>query len=245
MRITVFGIHPDDIELGCGGTVAKCVALGYQVVLVDLTRGESSSNGTPQEREKEALRAARVLGCQTRDNLELPDTRLVSEDPNQLLRVTAAIRSHRPDLVIVPLKDDPHPDHASGGALIERSVYLAGIHGYRTEGGEPRWMVRHVLVYPGRKELEPDVVVDISDTFAVKMDAIRAHTSQFGATEGARETPLNRPGFLASVEARAVSAGHRIGVRYGEPFQTRRPIGLGDFGVFLSDGGRREPEGSQ
>jgi bacillithiol biosynthesis deacetylase BshB1 len=234
MRITVFGIHPDDVELGCGGTVARCVALGYDVVIVDLTRGESSSNGTPQEREQEAARAAQILGCRTRENLELPDTRLVSEDADQLLRVTESIRRHRPDVVIAPLRNDPHPDHASGGALIERSVYLAGIHGYRTGGGESRWIVGHTLVYPGRRDLEPDVVFDVSDTFAVKMDAIRAHRSQFEPLEGAKETPLNRPGFLESVEARAVSAGHRIGVRYGEPFQVLRPIGLRDFSLFTT-----------
>ena len=233
MKILVFGIHPDDIELGCGGTVARCVGLGIDVALVDLTRGESSSNGTPEGREREAFEAARILGCDTRENLGLPDTGLVCEDPDQQTAVTATIRGHRPDLVILPLKDDPHPDHASGGALIERALYLAGIHGYRTVGSEHSCVVRNGLVYPGRRELVPDVVVDVSGTFSTKMDAIRAHRSQFEAFEGAKETPLNRPGFLDAIQARAAAAGFSIGTRYGEVFKTLRPIGLRDFSVFL------------
>jgi bacillithiol biosynthesis deacetylase BshB1 len=231
MKIVVFGIHPDDAELGCGGTVARCTGAGHDVVLIDLSRGESSSNGTPEERADEAAEAATILGCSERENLELPDTGLVSEDPDQQRVAASAIRKHRPDLVILPLKDDPHPDHIAGGELIERAVYLAGIHGYRTGSGETSWSVRNGLVYPGRRELEPDLVVDVSDTFHTKMDAVRAHRTQFGAFEGAKETPLNRPGFLAAVEARALAAGYSVGVRYGEPFKLLRPMAVKDLSI--------------
>jgi bacillithiol biosynthesis deacetylase BshB1 len=231
MKIVVFGIHPDDVELGCGGTVARFTGRGHDVVLVDLTRGESSSNGTPEERAAEAIAAARILGCEDRLNLDLPDTGLNSQDEDQQRAAVAAIRNHRPDLVILPSKDDPHPDHASGGELIERAIYLAGVYGYKAGGNEPSWSPRNGLIYPGRRELEPDVVVDVSDTFATKMDAIRAHRTQFSTFAGARETPLNRPGFLAAVEARAVGAGYRIGVRYGEAFKLLRPIAIEDPGI--------------
>ena len=229
MKIVVFGIHPDDVELGCGGTVALFTGRGHDVVLVDLTRGESSSNGTPEERAAEAVEAARILGCEERLNLDLPDTGLNSQDADQQRATVAAIRSHRPDLVILPSKDDPHPDHASGGELIERAMYLAGIHGYHADdGGGSSWTPRNGLVYPGRTELEPDVVVDVSDTFDTKMNAIKAHRTQFATFDGAKETPLNRPGFLDVVEARAVGAGYRIGVRYGEPYKLLKPIAVGD-----------------
>jgi LmbE family N-acetylglucosaminyl deacetylase len=150
------------------------------------------------------------------------------DDPDQQRLTTSAIRRHRPDLVLLPSSDDPHPDHASGGELIERAIYLAGIHGYATDDGSQRWAVRNGLIYPGRKDLEPDLVIDISETFATKMDSIRAHRSQFGDFDGARATPLNRPGFLGAVEARAVGAGYRIGALYGESFKLLRPIAVGD-----------------
>jgi bacillithiol biosynthesis deacetylase BshB1 len=233
MNIVAFGIHPDDIELGCGGSVALFVSLGHDLVLVDLTRGEASSNGTPQERCKEADEAARILGCAGRVYLDLPDTGLNAQDPDQERATAGAIRRYRPDLVMLPSRDDPHPDHSSGGQLIERALYLAGIHGYRTGGGEPRWRVRDGLIYPGRRELDPDVVVDVTGTFATKMKAIRAHHTQFEIFEGAKETPLNRPGFLGAVEARAVASGYRIGVQYGEPFKLLRPIAIEDPGVLV------------
>jgi bacillithiol biosynthesis deacetylase BshB1 len=228
MKIVVFGIHPDDVELGCGGTVASFVSRGHDVVLADLTRGEASSNGTPQQRSGEAAEAARILGCSGRVNLDLPDTRLNSENPDQQRAVVATIRRHRPDLVILPSNDDPHPDHASGGTMIERAMYLAGVHGYKTGGDDPRWPIRTGLIYPGRRDLEPDLVVDISGTFETKMKAIRAHRTQFATFKGAKETPLNRPEFLGAVEARAVAAGYLIGARYGEAFKLLNPIALED-----------------
>jgi bacillithiol biosynthesis deacetylase BshB1 len=167
-----------------------------------------------------------------RENLELPDAEIQSENPEHVRRVVSCIRHHRPDLVVFPTSDDPHPDHSAGGTLIEHALYLSSIYGYGSGGGEERWAVRQALLYPGRREIETEVVVDVTDTFAVKMDAIRAHRSQFRSQRGARETPLNRPGFLEVVEARALVNGHRIGVRYGEPFATLKPIGLRDLSVF-------------
>ena len=224
MKILVFGIHPDDIELGCGGTVAKSTAQGHEVVLVDLTRGESSSNGTPEQRERESREAARILGCARRENLGLPDAGVTSEDTGQQRAVVSILRRCQPDLIMIPFKDDPHPDHASGGELIERAVYLSGIQGYPSRDGEHKWTVKQALVYPGRRDLQPDVIVDISDTFQTKMDAVTAHQSQFALFDGAEATPLNRPGFLGVVEARAVTFGHQIGVSYGEPFGLLKPF---------------------
>ncbi len=233
MKIVVFGIHPDDIELGCGGTVARSTNRGHEVILVDLTRGESSSNGTPEQREAESREAARILGCSTRENLGLPDAGVKSEDAEQQRAVVSILRKCQPDLILIPLKDDPHPDHASGGELIERSVYLAGIKGYPSGQENRKWTLKQALIYPGRRDVRPDVVVDVSDTFQTKMDAILAHKSQFAAFDGAEATPLNRPGFLDVVKARAVTFGHQIGVSYGEPFALLKPLGIDDLTLLV------------
>ena len=236
MKVLVFGIHPDDVELGCGGTVAKSVGQGHKVMIVDLSRGESSSNGTPEERALEAQEAAKILGCGGRENLGITDGEIRAGDFDGRKKVVAAIRRIRPDLVLMPSQDDPHPDHAGGAVLIEESVYLAGIHGYTAKGcaaeNTQGWATGQGLIYTGRRDLEPDVIVDISETFAAKMDAIRAHRTQFGRQETCKETPINQAGFLSAVEARCRWAGHLIGVRYGEPFKTLKKIGLKDLSIF-------------
>lgn len=235
MRMLVFGIHPDDVELGCGGTVAVHTRAGHDVVVADLTRGESSSNGTPDERAAEAAAAAAILGCRERRNLAIPDVGVRSEDPDQQRAVVDVIRDLRPDVVLVPFSDDPHPDHASGGTLIERALYLAGIHGYNPSGRA--WKTPVALVYSGRREVRRDLVVDVSAVYDVKRRAIAAHASQFGAREGSRATALNAPEFLSVVEARDRSVGHAVGAAYGEAFRALGPLRVGDLGVFVPRGG--------
>ncbi len=232
MRILTFGIHPDDIELGCGGTVALAAGQGHEVVLVDLSSGESSSNGTPEERAAEAKKAAAILGAAQRLNLGLRDCAIQSEDSAQTRTVVESIRRVRPDLILLPYKEDPHPDHASGGALIERAIYLAGIHGFET--GSEAWSVKRGLVYMGRLEFEPDFIMDITSTFSIKVQAIQAHRSQFILEEGRNPTPINSPGFLPFLQARSGAYGHRIGVQHGEPFRSLKPVAMKDLAIFES-----------
>lgn len=239
MRILVFGIHPDDIELGCGGSAALHARSGHEVVLADLTRGESSSNGTPQARALEAEKAARIMGCRERINIGLPDAGIRSEDPDQQRRVVETIRRVKPDVVLLPNGDDPHPDHESGAALIRRALYLSGVHGYRTEGAEA-WKTRAALVYSGRREVRRDVVVDTTAVHDIKMDAIRAHESQFTARADSVPTPLNAPDFLSVVEARDRTHGYLVGARFGEAFETLSPVPVEDFGVFVNPGGGKQ-----
>jgi bacillithiol biosynthesis deacetylase BshB1 len=232
MKILTFGIHPDDIELGCGGTIALAGRQGHESVLVDLTAGEASSNGTPEERAAEATKAAAILGTKQRVNLGFDDCGVQSEDPDQTRAVVDTIRTYRPDLILLPHKEDPHPDHSSGGELIERAIYLAGIHGYET--GTKAWPVRRGLVYMGRLDFEPDIVFDITSTFSIKVDAVRAHRSQFIREEGRNHTPINSPDFLPFLQSRSSMYGYRIGVKYGEPFRSLKPIALSGFAVFES-----------
>jgi bacillithiol biosynthesis deacetylase BshB1 len=230
MKILAFGIHPDDVELGCGGSVILGVRLGHEVVVADLSEGASSSNGTPEERAAEAAEAARIMGVAKRINLRLPDARIQSESDEQLAAVLGCIRSEKPDLVFVPNSDDPHPDHESGGRLIERALYLAGVPGYRR--GEEAWRVAHSLVYAGREEFEPQVIFDVSSTHETKILSILAHRSQFVSESGRKATPLNSPDFISMIESRGRVWGHRVGVRFGEPFKSRRPLALEDFRLF-------------
>lgn len=233
MRVTFIGIHPDDIELACGGTVALCCRRGDDVTMVDLTRGECSSNGTPDERAAEAATAAGILGCSTRLNAELPDGAVLSEDPEQQRAVVSLLRHLRPEVALIPTSDDPHPDHASGGVLIRRALYSAGISGYKGGGdGEVPWKVPTVLVYSGRNEVRPDVVVDVTATMEAKRKAIRAHRTQFQVSDARTATPLNRPGFLELVQARDRRHGHLINVEFGEGFATLAPLALDGFDIF-------------
>ena len=232
MRILVFGIHPDDIELGCGGTVALLAAERHEVVLVDLSDGASSSNGTVETRAKEARTAAKILGAAKRVNLSFADTALQSENLDQQRSVVACIRENRPDFVLLPLKDDPHPDHAAGGALIERALYLSGVHGY--EAGGDAWRPQNAFIYPGRRELVPDLIVDITRTHETKVRAIEAHDSQFRRGRDRLSTPLNAEDFLPSVEGRARLYGARIGVRFGEPLRLLNPLAVTTMSQLLA-----------
>jgi bacillithiol biosynthesis deacetylase BshB1 len=238
MRIMAIGIHPDDVEIGCGGTVAVCAAAGDDVTIVDLTRGESSTNGTPEERAREAAEAARILGCKRRENVGLPDAGVQSENPAQTSAVVAMIRAHRPHIILVPNPEDAHPDHASGGMLIQRAAFLANVNGYVTERDgkrQERWLAGRLLVYSGRREVHPSIVVDITAQYETKLASVRAHASQVGGGKGALPTRLNDGGLFGSVEGRALVAGRRIGVTYGEAFQILAPIGLSRLDVLAPE----------
>lgn len=233
------GIHPDDVEINCGGTLALCAARGDEVTIADLTCGESATNGTPEERAVEARAAARILGCKQRDNAGLPDAGVQSEDPAQTRAVVAILRAHRPDIVLIPNPDDPHPDHASGGMLIQRAMFLSNVNGYATERDgkrQERWSIARALLYSGRREVRPDLVVDITDHYETKLASIRAHKSQIGEGKGALATPLTDPRLFGAIEGRALIAGRRVGATYGEAFQLLAPIRLSAFDAITGSG---------
>jgi bacillithiol biosynthesis deacetylase BshB1 len=230
------GIHPDDVEIGCGGTVAVSAAAGDEVTIIDLTRGESATNGTPEDRAREATEAARILGATRRVNAGLPDAGVLSEDPAQTRAVVAIIRAYRPDLVFVPNSDDAHPDHASGSTLIQRAIFLSNVNGYVTDADgarQERWLVARTLLYSGRKEVKPDVVVDITTQYETKLASVRAHASQVGGLQGSLATRLNDATFFGSIEGRALVAGRRVGVQYGEAFELLAPIALARLDVIV------------
>jgi N-acetylglucosamine malate deacetylase 1 len=220
--------HPDDAELIMGGTVAREAAAGRRVALVDLTRGECGSRGTPETRAAEAEAAARILGVAHRESLGLPDARL-SETIEHRDAIVEAVRRLRPRVVLLQHWEQRHPDHAHASRLVYDACFMAGLRNYRPELGEA--FRPHKLAYATSMteatEVPPSFVVDITATFATKMKAIRAFASQFTAAPGETVSlPFDR--FQAAVELTARRQGQRIGVEFGEGYVTREPLRVDD-----------------
>jgi bacillithiol biosynthesis deacetylase BshB1 len=221
--------HPDDAELVMGGTLAREAAAGRRVALVDLTRGESGSRGTAEQRAAEAAAAAAVLGVVHRETLSLPDSALEARVEHRDA-VVAALRRLRPDVVITQHWDQRHPDHAVASRLVYDACFIAGLRNYRPALGEafrPRKVV-YATSMTEAIEAAPSFVVDITATFETKMRAIRAFASQFEPAAGERVVlPFER--FQDSVELTARRQGQRIGVAFGEGFVTREPVQVDDL----------------
>lgn len=224
--LLAIGPHPDDVELGMGGTLLRHAAAGHLTAIIDLTRGEMGSNGTPAQRLAEGEAAAGILGCQWRRNLSLPDRGLDGRDPEQLRRVVEAIRTARPRVLAVNWGVDRHPDHQAGCRLVEEAVFTAGLRRYETE--QPAHRPARVLFYFINDEAEPSFYVDITAFQTKKSESLFAHASQFEA--GEVETRLNAAvGLPYRIEARDRLFGSRIGVEAAEGFITRQPLVFGDL----------------
>jgi bacillithiol biosynthesis deacetylase BshB1 len=239
LDLVAFGAHPDDVELFCGGLLATLAAAGYRVGVVDLTRGERASAGTPEERDAEARAAAAVLGLAWRECLDLPDTGIDPADgvapdarrpASQLGRAVACLRRLRPELVVVPHTAARHPDHAAAGLLLRRAVFYANVRGFDAGTPDPPHRPRQVLAWPERVEVEPTLVVDVSAMAARKVEAIRCHRSQVERPAGAADgTLVSSPQMLGFLDARDRLAGARIGVTHGEPYLlVDATVGLAD-----------------
>lgn len=228
LDVLAFGAHPDDVELGAGGILATHAARGLKTGIVDLTRGEMGTRGTPEIRDKEAKEAAKILGCAVRENLGMPDGRVDYSHESQL-QVAQILRKYRPDIVLMNAPTDRHPDHGRASRLVEEACFLSGLHKIELEDhGEklapwrPKTMYKYLQFY----NLEPQLVVDISDGFEAKMASIKAHKSQFfdpNSTEP--QTVIASEGFFKSVIARAQDWGRIIGAAYAEPLISVRHIG--------------------
>ena len=214
--------HPDDAELAVSGTIASAIAQGKKVGIVDFTRGELGTRGTPEIRLAESAAATQILGIHARENLGLADG-FFQNDRESQLKLIDVIRKYQPDIVLANALEDRHPDHGKGAALAIDACFLSGLR--KIETGLPAWRPQHVYHYIQDRYLKPDIVVDISAHWATKEAAIRAFKSQFfdpNSTEPA--SYISSPDFLAFVEARAQEMGHKIGVKYGEGFQTQGTI---------------------
>jgi bacillithiol biosynthesis deacetylase BshB1 len=217
--VMAFGPHPDDIELGCGGTLIKLTDAGHSVVLVDMTRGEMGTRGTAEARKAEAAAAAKIVGALARENLELQDGNIrVSEQARR--KVVQAVRKYRPKLVFMPYYEDRHPDHYHTSELAYEGLFLAGLTRYDT--GQERYRPSKVLYYMRWHEFEPTFIVDISAQFDRKMEAVYAYTTQFRSDDPSYEqTRLTSPQHHWEIVHRMGYYGSLIGKQYGEGFLVR------------------------
>jgi bacillithiol biosynthesis deacetylase BshB1 len=227
--VLAFGPHPDDVELGCGGTLALLASRGRGVGIVDLTRGEMATRGTPEIRAAEAAEAARLLGARFRTNLDLEDGNLRTDRAAQLL-VIEAVRRARPRLVLAPWAEDRHPDHERAGRLVAEAAWYAGLA--KLETGLPAYRPDQVVFYAAYALLQPTFLVDITASFETKAAALRAHKSQFhdpaDAASAEPETYVSSRSFRDGVEARARAYGRVANVAYAEGFVSKNPPTLAD-----------------
>ena len=223
--LVVFGPHPDDIEIGIGGSVATHVDLGYTVGLCDLTRGELGSNGTPEERVQEAQAAADVLGVSWRRNLGWPDGEIGQSGvyTSQIRSAAELIRNARPSVVVIPYWTDRHPDHEAASRVLREAVFRAGLRRYGADGEawRPDWTCHYFINDLSR----PSFVIDVSNAYARKQAALACYVSQFRPPgEDAVETRLTGGPFLHMIEARDAHLGTQIGAAQAEGFVVKDPL---------------------
>jgi len=225
--IIFFGAHPDDVELSCGGTAAKLVKDGLRIGVVDLTRGEMGTRGTPQTRKREAQNAAKALGATFRQQLDFGDGNLRTGREEEL-QIIALLREWKPKLVIAPWPDDRHPDHTRTGRIVTEASFYAGLKSLKTE--LPAHRPQTVLYYLQNYMIPPSFVVDVSATWKTKMRAVAAYKSQFyDPSSKEPNTFISDPKFLEMIEARGKHFGALIGVAYGEAFVTKQPPRVDDL----------------
>ncbi|PIE50472.1 MAG: bacillithiol biosynthesis deacetylase BshB1 [Flavobacteriales bacterium] len=230
------GAHPDDVELGCGGTIAKLVNDGKKVAIVDLTKGELGTRGTELTRKEEAKKASEILGVETRVNLGLPDGFLENIRAYQM-KIVEVIRHFRPTVVFANAIRDRHPDHGKASKLIADACFLAGLVKIETEyQGEKQeaWRPKKIFNYIQWEEIQPDFVVDISETMDTKVKACLAYKTQFYDPDSKEPmTPIATKDFLDSLTYRAQNLGRLSGVAYAEGFTSRQMIAVKNFDNFI------------
>lgn len=229
LDVLAFGAHPDDVELFCGGIVITLVDLGYRTGIVDLSRGELSSQGTVDERAREAEAAATVLGVALRENLGLPDG-FIDQAPHSphVPIVVDAIRRHRPELLLVPWVEERHPDHVAAAGLLTRAAFFAGLRKFQTGAEDAPFSPRQVLYYEMRRRMTPSFIVDTSKAWERKARAIACHVSQLMRRDAQAATLISSPLALEAIEARDRYRGSQIGVHHGEALRSSQALGIVD-----------------
>ncbi len=220
--VLFFGAHPDDVEWGAGGITLLLRESGISFVIIDMTRGELGSRGTPEQRKTEATLAAQFMGAQARENLDLPDGGLQDTPQNRML-VAGAIRRYRPKSVVAPLWEDRHPDHAAAGQTVRNSALYCALT--KVDDPNPPHRPEAFFYYPLHKAAQASFVVDISQVFQRKLQLLRLHQSQFGKT--AEEFGVLAQGlgdYLFGLETRDRHYGSMVGVRFGEALVSDGPV---------------------
>lgn len=229
LDILAFGAHPDDVELGCSGTIAKEVSLGKKVGIIDLTRGELGTRGSVEIRNSESAKASEILGVSVRENLDMRDGFFINDEAHQL-KIIQMLRKYRPEIVLCNAITDRHIDHGKGSKLVSDACFLSGLVKIETElNGEKQqaWRPKVVYHYIQWQNIEPDFVVDISGFMDQKMQSVLAYGSQFyDPNSNEPVTPIASKNFLDSVKYRAEDFGRLVGVEYAEGFTTERYLAV-------------------
>lgn len=231
LHILAMGSHPDDVELGCGGTIAKAVSEGKKVGIVDLTRGELGTRGTPEIRLQEADAAGKILGIHARENLGMRDGFFQNNEENQL-KVIEVIRKYQPDILICGAPEDRHPDHARSTLLIREAAFLAGLRSIKTQ--HQPWRPKRIFMFIQWKNLQPDFVVNISGFLDKKIESCLAYSSQFYDPESKEPaTAISSENFKESITYRASDWGRLIWKDAAEGFISDSLLGVESMDVFL------------
>jgi len=236
LDVLVFAAHPDDAELAMGGTIARFADEGFNVGIVDLTRGEMGTRGNAETRTKEALEAAKILKTSIRENLLIPDGDIEISNGN-VQKVVLSIRKYRPKIVFAPFYNDRHPDHIGASKLIKRAMFVSGLEKIKTSESEiaqRAYRPAKLFYYMQTYTFEPSFVVDISNFFETKMKAVWAYSTQFHNPESNEpETFISSPEFIEYVDARAKFYGFQIRKKFGEPFYCEEKIELNLNGMLI------------
>jgi N-acetylglucosamine malate deacetylase 1 len=236
--ILAFGVHPDDVELGCSGTLIAAVAQGKKVAVIDLTRGELGTRGTAATRDAEAADAAKAMGVHARENLEMADG-FFQNDEAHIRKVITVIRKYQPEIVLCNAPEDRHPDHGRSSKLVSDAAFLSGLRKIETSynnEAQKEWRPHYVFHYIQDRYLKPDFLFDISGQYEQKIKSVLCYTTQFNTTDNSEpQTYISNPDFLDVIKARALMFGKRIGVRYAEGYLTTKMIGVKSFDAFIQN----------
>jgi len=237
--ILAIAVHPDDIELGCSGTLMMEKLKGRSVGIIDLTQGELGTRGSVEMRKEEAAKAAAIMQLDVRENLEMADGFFKNDETHQR-KLIRAIRKYRPEIVLANALDDRHPDHGRAGHLIKDACFLSGLRKIETHDNngdlQTQWRPKYIFHYIQDRYYEPDFVYDITPVFERKIESIKAYASQFHSEKynsNEPQTYISSPEFLNSIIGRQAMFGKMIGVPYAEGFKTEKMIGISNFEAFI------------
>ncbi len=232
LDILVIAAHPDDSELACSGTIASHIQKGYKVGVLDLTRGEMGTRGTPEIRIEESNEAAKLLGLSMRENLGFEDV-FFEDDFQHQLQIVRYIRKLKPQIILANAISDRHPDHGKGGSVASKACFMSGLRKIETDWdgqSQEAWRPKYIYHYIQNNYIKPDFVVDVTEFWDKKMESIKAFKSQFyDPNSNEPESFISSSGFLDFIDARGKELGHSINVRYGEGFTVERMIGVDDL----------------
>jgi bacillithiol biosynthesis deacetylase BshB1 len=240
LDLLAFGVHPDDIELSCAGTLLVEKNKGKKTGIIDLTRGELGTRGTAETREEEAENSAQILGVDVRENLDMADAFFKNDEENQR-KIITVLRKYQPEIVLCNAPDDRHPDHGRSAKLVADACFLSGLRKIETFDGQNKqevWKPSYVFNYIQDQYFTPSFVIDISDVIEIKVKAIKAFKTQFftgSENNNEPQTYISTPEFLESVINRSKMFGKMIGVKHAEGFISKKMVGFNSFDALIQN----------